>query len=225
MGQRLGAGEVYTWHLERLQSLAGKLGADQLETTVPACPDWTVRDLYGHLAGVSSDIVNPVATPALDAQHTRSHVDDRAERSLAEVSAELSANQAGVVAFLDRGVMAAPALDIWAHYNDIRGALARPREDDGDVLAFALGIVAAGHRRGWGDRDVPTLQVVGEHREWVFGAGDPDATLSAADYELARQFMGRRSRSQLLAMDWEGDPTPFVDALSVFPPPVADLVD
>jgi hypothetical protein len=37
--------------------------------------------------------------------------------------------------------------------------------------------------------------------------------------------MGRRSRPQLLAMDWDGDPTPYVDALSVFPPPVDDLLD
>jgi uncharacterized protein (TIGR03083 family) len=225
MGQRLGAGDVYQWHVERLESLAGELGDAQLDTTVPACPGWTVRDLYRHLAGVSSDIVNPAATPSLDPQHTQAQVDQRVDRSLDEVCRELLANQSGVVAFLDRGIMAAPALDIWAHYNDIRGAVARPREDDGDVLAFAVGVLAAGHRRGWSDRSLPTLRVVGNRRDWVFGDGEPDATLSADDYELARQFMGRRSRTQLLAMDWKGDPTPFVDALAVFPPPVADLVD
>ena len=160
-----------------------------------------------------------------DSVHTQGQVDQRVDRTLEEVCAELAANVDGVAEFLDRGIMAAPALDSWAHYNDLRGALGRPREDDGDVVAFAVGMLAAGHRRGWTDGDRPTLRVVGEHRDWVFGAGDPDATLTAADYELARQFIGRRSRAQLLAMDWDGDPTPFVDALSVFPPPATDLMD
>jgi uncharacterized protein (TIGR03083 family) len=225
MGDRFTASDVYRWHVARLAALAAELSDAQLKTTVPACPAWTVRDMYGHLAGVGSDIVSPDVTPSTEPERTQGHVDARADRSLDEVCAELMRNQDGVAGFLDQGTMAAPALDIWAHYNDIRGALAAPRTDDADVLAFALGMLAAGHRRGWSDRGHPTLRVVGEHRDWVFGEGEPTATLTAPDYELARQFMGRRSRPQLLAMDWDGDPTPYVDHLSVFPPPPTDLLD
>ena len=225
LAKRLGASDVYRWHVERLAELAAELSDAQLKTTVPACPGWTVRDLYGHLAGVSADIVTAGAAPSMSPERTQGHVDSRADRPLDEVCAELGANEAGVTSFLDQGTMAAPALDIWSHFNDIRGALARPRSGDDDVLAFALGMLAAGQRRGWADKGVPALRVVGEHRDWSFGSDPPAATLTAPDYELARQFIGRRSRVQLLAMDWDGDPTPFVGHLSVFPPPVADLLD
>jgi uncharacterized protein (TIGR03083 family) len=226
VAERLAARDVYRWHVERLRVLAGELSDAQLKTTVPACPAWTVRDVYGHLAGVGADIVTPGLTPSLEPAHTQHHVDARADRTLDAVCQELEANQDGVGDFLDQGIMAAPALDIWAHYNDIRGALALPRpDDDGDVLAFAVALLAAGQRRSWAGSDRPTLRVVGDRREWVFGEGEPEATLTGDDYELARQFMGRRSRAQLLSMDWTGDPTPYVEDLSVFPPPVADLLD
>jgi uncharacterized protein (TIGR03083 family) len=225
VADRLTAADVYRWHVARLMALAPELSDAQLKTSVPSCPAWTVRDLYGHLAGVSADIVTPGLSPSTEPEHTRQHVEVRADRTFDEVCRELEGNQHGVADFLDQGIMAAPALDIWAHDNDIRGALALPRPDDADVVAFAVAIGAAGVRRDWGERGLPTLRLVGDHRDWRFGEGDPSATLTAPDYELARQFVGRRSRPQLLAMDWQGDPTPYVDHLSVFPPPVTDLLD
>jgi uncharacterized protein (TIGR03083 family) len=40
---------------DRIVSLVRELDGAQLGTTVPCCPSWTVKDLVGHLTGVSED--------------------------------------------------------------------------------------------------------------------------------------------------------------------------
>jgi hypothetical protein len=37
--------------------------------------------------------------------------------------------------------------------------------------------------------------------------------------------MGRRSRAQLLALDWDADAEPYVDHLHVFGPAATDVVE
>jgi len=44
-------------------------------------------------------------------------------------------------------------------------------------------------------------------------------------YEAFRWRMGRRSRDQLAALDWSGDPSPVLDHLVVFGPATADVVE
>ena len=66
------------------------LGLDpaQAATPVPACPGWTVKDVYAHLAGVAADVLagnlEGVATPPWTARH----VADRADQSLTQILAE-----------------------------------------------------------------------------------------------------------------------------------------
>ena len=74
---------------------------------------------------------------------------------------------------------------------------------------------------------MPALRLVDadDGTEFVLGDGDPSATLRVSDYELLRIFSGRRSRAQLDAAGWTGDPTPFVDHLHLFELPVSDLTD
>ena len=55
--------------------------------------------------------------------------------------------------------------------------------------------------------------------------GPPTATLRIAPYELARVVLGRRSRAQMAAYDWEGDSAPYVAMLPVFTPPENDIVE
>jgi uncharacterized protein (TIGR03083 family) len=225
MTERLATADVYRWHRERLLALA-QIGDDQLATRVPACPAWTVRDLYGHLAGVAADILSGALTDMPQPDDTARQVERAAGREFADVCADWERDGAKVEELL-RAVtgVVAPAIDVWSHDNDIRGALGLPRGDDAAVVQFAVAMLAAGHRRRWPDSGLRTLRVVGSHRDWTFGDGEPAATLSGADYELARLFIGRRSEAQLRAMDWDGDPSPFVGNLSVFAPPEHDLTD
>jgi hypothetical protein len=60
---------------------------------------------------------------------------------------------------------------------------------------------------------------------WQLGDGEPVAALHTSDFELARLLIGRRSRAQMLAQPWTGDPAPVVDHLPTFGPPDDDLLE
>jgi hypothetical protein len=62
-------------------------------------------------------------------------------------------------------------------------------------------------------------------RRLDLGAGTPAASLRASDFELLRAVMGRRSRAQLLALDWDADAEPYVDHLHIFGPAATDVVE
>jgi len=56
--------------------------------------------------------------------------------------------------------------------------------------------------------------------------GEPQASLTAPEFELFRVLSGRRSRRQAAGFEWTGDPEPYLDALSIFGPlPDTDVVD
>ncbi|MFC5260837.1 maleylpyruvate isomerase N-terminal domain-containing protein [Kribbella qitaiheensis] len=47
--------DLYAATRARVTETAKALTAEQLNTRVPACPDWTVHNLISHLAGVAGD--------------------------------------------------------------------------------------------------------------------------------------------------------------------------
>lgn len=55
--------------------------------------------------------------------------------------------------------------------------------------------------------------------------GAPVLGLSTTRYEAFRWRRGRRSRSQLAALDWSGDPAPALDHLVIFGPARADVIE
>ena len=55
--------------------------------------------------------------------------------------------------------------------------------------------------------------------------GAPVLGLTTTWYEAFRWRMGRRSRDQLAALDWSGDPAPVLDHLVIFCPARADVIE
>jgi hypothetical protein len=76
----------------------------------------------------------------------------------------------------------------------------------------------------WLEAPVP-VRIVTEHGEYLVGGDQPTLTLSTSEYELFRWRMGRRSRAQLAAMDWSGEPSGVLDQLTVFGPAPGDVVE
>ncbi|HEV7212676.1 MAG TPA: hypothetical protein VGN47_13295 [Blastococcus sp.] len=67
-----------------------------------------------------------------------------------------------------------------------------------------------------------------EHAEFAVGpdgSAEGPVVLRTTTFEAFRWRLGRRSRAQLAAMDWTGDPAPFLDALCAFGPSEVDLVE
>jgi uncharacterized protein (TIGR03083 family) len=209
----------------RLLDLAPTLDQGRLATVVPACPDWTVQQVYAHLAGLAEDVVSGDVTPPANDEVTARQVADRADLDIDAICAQWRGAAPALLELLrteQRRRYSLPALDVWHHENDIRGALGLSTwTEDADQLAdFPL----SGMAKGW-PAQAPSVRVVATDtgQEWNLGEGAA-LTLSGTAFELARAVTGRRSVNQILAMDWTGgDPAPVAPFLPTLPAPGADL--
>ncbi|GHC82590.1 hypothetical protein GCM10007079_23620 [Nocardiopsis terrae] len=216
---------IYENCQNRLLDLAANLDGTQLGTVVPACPDWTVQQVYAHLAGLSADVVSGQVTPPAGDEVTGRQVADRAHLGIGEISAQWRESAPALLEIMrteSRRRYSLPALDVWHHENDIRGALGLGAQtEDADQLAdFPLGGLA----KGW-PAELPSVRVVATDtgQEWNLGEGAA-LTLSGTAHELARAVTGRRSLAQILALDWTGgDPAPVAPFLPTLPAAESDL--
>ncbi|MFC9089356.1 maleylpyruvate isomerase family mycothiol-dependent enzyme [Nocardiopsis dassonvillei] len=216
--------KIYTSCQERMLALADDLSAEQLATPVPALPAWTVRQTYAHLAGLCADVPAERVTPPADDAVTARQV---AEREHLDIAALCAAWRADTPALLEvfatrtRARYSLPAIDVWHHENDVRGALGMPAQPEhaDELAAFVLGATA----RAWSP-ELPGVRVAAADtgQEWAFGER-ADLEWSATAFELVRAATGRRSAAQIRAMDWSGDPTGVLYRLSAFPFPETDL--
>lgn len=211
----------------RIIELAGSLDAAQLTLTVPACPKWTIRDLLGHLAGGTADIVNDNLADAPSDEWTAAHVGARAERtveSLLEEWAELGprweeiARKAEHPSFIVRN----PYLDTGVHEADLHGALEleRPPPEVYQTIVCSVVPRIAEDFEGAGVFTVTTPD-----GEYHLGTGNTEASVRVDTYELSRALFGRRSRAQIEAWDWTGSPGQFAERLSITPQTPRDVVD
>lgn len=211
----------------RMITVAHELTADQLAIQVPACPRWTVRDLIGHLAGVTADVANNNLAGAPGDEWTSAHVAARADRSVPELLDEWEelgprweeiARRAKHPSFIVRN----PFLDTGVHEADLYAAVGLPRPPAEIYLAIAASVVP---RVGEDFDGLGVFNVITPDGEYQFGNGDTEASVRVDTYELSRAVFGRRSRAQIEAWDWTGAPGQFAERISVFTQREDDLVD
>ncbi|MGH8795357.1 MAG: maleylpyruvate isomerase family mycothiol-dependent enzyme [Stackebrandtia sp.] len=222
--------EIYRETRGRLIALASELDDTSMKTPAPALPGWTVRDTYGHLAGVCADMldgeVEGVATPVW----TQSQVGSRARYLLSEVCEEWNRRGADLDALLSdpanhKFPLTLTPVDAWHHEQDIRAALGRPVDRDGEACRWIADSTIGSLSRRW-PADVPSVRLVADDGvAWTMGDAEPAASVRGSHYELARVVIGRRSRDQILAMDWTGDPEPCLDHMHAFDLPKQDLLE
>lgn len=240
---------AYTQVQERLADVVLDAGID-VETPVPACPDWSVRDVIAHHTGVVADVVSGRALELFgvftifdqwrDEQVARARdemtarqVTERAGRTIEHLVAEWRGESVALRAILrgERPNPVAPYIgnilinDVVVHETDIRAALGLPRAPESAALSLALvgyGFSLAYRLRALG---LPAVVVDYAGKERQFGEGEVGARLRADRHELVRVLAGRRTREQIRALDWDGDPGPYLDILSEYGPvdtPTAD---
>jgi uncharacterized protein (TIGR03083 family) len=215
-------GLVYGACRERVGELVRGLGAEELARMVPATPAWSVHDVVAHLVGIAVD-VNAGKLDGLGSDPwTAAQVDARKDASVDEMLDEWTAAapqfEAGITAL--GGLLAAGAVaDIWNHEQDIRGALGVEggRDPEAEKLAIAAyAELRSGTLAAFG---VAPLRLRGGVDEWTVGEGEPAATVTTEPYELARLVCFRRTADEIRAYRWEGDPEPYVTALTDESPP------
>jgi uncharacterized protein (TIGR03083 family) len=213
--------------------IVGFMAGRDPEIPVPATPDWTALDVLRHLTGVSVDISNLVFDGFAGNEWTERQVRSRSDMTLDDVIAEWDGIVGSAAVVLDTlddlglpdaipsalgmsSVAAIPAMvigDVLHHEFDLRNAYAD--RDGRDLLDIQFS--AAGHvkslRGAFDALGLPTIRVeaTDSGMGWDVGYGDPVAVLSASSFELMRSIGGRRTKGEMRAMGWTGDPEPFLD--------------
>ncbi|WP_260972237.1 maleylpyruvate isomerase family mycothiol-dependent enzyme [Mycolicibacterium llatzerense] len=209
---------LYQQTLDRIIELVSAPGASA-DAAVAACPGWSVRDVLAHMAGVAQDwAAGRPATPPTDAQTAAqvARFDGRGVDDILRAWGEAATEMPR----LAREGIAPPLGDIVVHEHDIRDALGRPGVRD----SAAVQSVSDQLLRML-ETPVP-VRVIVEDGEYRCGPdGDPAIDLKTTRFESIRWRTGRRSRSQMAAMAWSGDPAPVLDQLYLFGPATADVVE
>jgi uncharacterized protein (TIGR03083 family) len=209
----------------RVIALVAPLTAEQAATRVPACPDWTVRELLSHMVGLGADVVAGDEPDDHNATWTEKQVATRRDHDVAALVAEWE----GVAPHLREWMRehgTRPLSDVIIHEQDLRGALGVPGgQDSGGVHAVRERFLP---RFGARVAELPPIALVGDGFRWA-SAGDPDAAdvvVRASDFDLARALVTRRSAAQLRSWTARGDVGPYLDGFALLGAlPATDLTE
>ena len=196
---------------------------------MPATPDWTVRDNFAHMAGVADDLLNGRLEGVATDEWTAVQVAARRDRSLDEILDELESHGPAMDALLEalgEAVDARLFMDQWTHEQDVRGAVGIPGGAEAEVVTWAVPLVTAGWVAAIARTDLPPITVRTEHTVRETGE-DPVGSLEVDAFTALRVITGRRSRTQLAQLAWQGidDPSPYFEHLVVFSIAETDVHD
>lgn len=214
---------LYAGTRARVLDLVTGLSAEDQAAPVPACPGWSVRDVLAHLAAIAGDASAGLLAGPPDDAETAAQVARFAGQDLAAILAAWDSAAPAFGELIASARLWPAVIDVASHEHDIRGALGVPGARDAEVVTEC-----AGRLLRWLRPSVP-LRVIVEDGEFQVGPDDggpgPCLTLTTTRFEAFRWRMGRRSRAQLAALDWSGDPSPVLGQLTVFGPAAADVIE
>ena len=216
---------------------------------VPATPEWTVLDVVAHVTGLAADAANDALPTDLNLLEqfrddqviavrdavAQSQVDRRRGAGPSDVCAEWDAVEpvllpklaavSGQPGGLQFGMDLVLVTDVCVHTDDVLLALGAAPLRNSAASRFAL----AGYGFGVAYRlqavGLPPLALNYGGKERVLGEGAPVATVTADRWELLRVLAGRRSRAQIAALEWSGDPDPYLALLPAYGERADDLIE
>lgn len=218
--------DAYASARERVQDLVRTLDRAPLGTAVPACPDWTVKDLVAHVTGVAADALAGNIGNVGGRDWTTSQVHARRDLTVGDILEEWNQVASQIEPALDElhPTMASALVgDIVTHEHDLRGAIGNREARDTDGVVIAAGFYARNFGKRLKDAALPTIVVeAGDHR-WTAGRDEPAGSVRAPLFEMLRGLTGRRTTEQVAAFDWSVDPQPYLDLFSSYPPATRPL--
>lgn len=213
--------EIATTYLaarQRIDDLVRPLPDDDLGRPVPACPGWTVHAVVSHVTAIPEWAAAGRISGIPTDEDTATQVAELADIPTTEVLDRWAASALGFSEILAAADIWPAAIDAVSHEHDIRHALGRPGDRDGAEVSRLAGVSL----QGWSP--ARPVEVVTPTRTVRCGSGDgAPIRWTSTDFEVLRARLGRRSRRQLVAMDWSADPTEVLDDLVLFTPAQVDI--
>lgn len=218
------ASSIYVKTQERIIEL---LDDRDTTVTVPACPDWTVKDLVAHLAGLAADVTDDNIEGWGSDAWTERQVDAGRSATYNEIIARWRSRTADLSRVLDapEASFTAPSVgtafgplpltavpfmivtDLASHEQDIRGAVGAPGGGNSEAVHVAMRSHAGYLRAVQAALSLPVIALSASdvERDWPIGRGEPVGGVRAPIFELFRATGGRRTPEEIAALDWWGD--------------------
>ena len=184
--------QLYRDHVDAVGAMAADLTDDDLTTTVPATPAWTVHNVIAHLAGCPADMISGRMDGAPSPAWSERHVGERAGLPVAGLVAEIRDSTDALIETFEGVDRPAAVWNIAVHHADLHEALGRGE------LAPPLWLPVL---EGAAPLKLSEQPVTIHAGDATYGAGGPE--IDVPPYELFRAVFTRRSRSQIAA--WAGD--------------------
>jgi len=166
----------------RVTELLQSISADQAQTVVPHCPQWTVKDCLAHMIGVPEDVItgqmDGVTTNTWTNRQVQRHAHDTVKDLLAiwESIAPVFAN---ILPRIPQPVLSQFMFDQTNHEHDIRAALKQPGGRDSIAVVVAEGFL----RDSLSRNSDHAIAFLADHQ--------------LKGFEFLRSLSGRRSRNQI----------------------------
>lgn len=220
----LGAWTLYEQIRDQMIGLVGSLDPPQLAQTVPLTPGWTIADVVAHVCGLNADVVAGAREGLGSDERTSHQVESRSGQSTQAICDEWLGYSDAMSQVIDETPLLGVRLaaDLVVHLHDVQHALGASvdRESAGSVSG---GRVYAGRTTA---RIVEatgvalTIDLDGERFEPAAGTDVnlPALVLQTTPYDFLRSVTGRRSRREVLALDWSDDPAAVIDHLCPYGP-------
>ena len=190
------------------------LSTAEADVLVPSCPDWRVRDVVAHVAGLVADVIAGVPPPLGSDRNTARQVGDRRAMTLDEICDDWQANGAAFAPLLVEDERRALGLnaDLTVHVHDLA-------ETIDSIAVPSLRATRAGCQlyvrllqERVAERLDVALTVVLDGDERVPTAGSTPLVMTGTSTDFLRSVTGRRTRARAeSSFDWSGDPAAMLD--------------
>lgn len=201
-------------------TLLRSLTPDQLMLRVPACPDWSVRDVASHVAGIPEDAFAGRMEGSGTDPWTAAQIERWRDTPLDELLAQWDDRAEQFASLVEQFDEPRAVVDCHSHEHDVRGAIGQPGNRDGTVTQTSAAVLVGALDT---ERAV-AVETIGGQR--ITGTGGDAITLrGVTPFEVVRSRLGRRSRAQVAAYDWSEDPGDVLDAWFMFGPRTDELIE
>ncbi len=206
--------QLYADTRDELITLARSLTPGQAETIIPATPEWRVKDAVAHVCGIVADFLAGRLDGVGTDEWTARQVTERADTPIGDVCDEWLSHADAVREVLTNEPSLGIRLtgDLIVHIHDIEVALGFETDTGSEAtVSGAHRYVPHLQERVLGQLNVGVDVELTDGTSWPAPGTYERVSLRATPYDFLRSVTGRRSRAEVEALDWTGDPTEILD--------------